>query len=584
MNIQKPETLQIDAIVNKRYQIVAVVGQGGAGTVYQVRDLGSSDVKILALKETADLSKGAREQFEREARWLSELNHPNIPKVKDFFEWNDHLYLLMEYIFGENLELKLLHNKSRPLPVFDTLQWIMPICDALEYMHSLLPQIVHRDVKPANIIVNPDNMAYLVDLGIAKEHNPHAPNPTATFVRKAGTEGYAPPEQYSSNGATGPWSDIYSLGATLYHILTGNLPTPAIDRAALDKIITIPSLINPQISTELEMVIMRAIEIRPSDRFQSMREFKDALNKIYTVELQRAAAVKRSSPLKTQSLKKCSRCGIMYTGNGTICPMCSAEVNVPDYSIAQTVRSGKPFTLPPSQSQPQASSSIPPSRNPSYPNLPASPAQPAQQQINPVFPPPGPIYRPETTAVSEPRKPIERKHRLLKNKPEEEKKPAKTRSFNRAKPDSNSAENKPRHGFLWQIAAGFVIVAMVVFALLYGAHIITFGSIDQSSPISAVNGFYASLQSQNYQQAYQYLSPNADLSDTQGQFSALEQSIQSQEGAIQSYTIQSQSNGDATLGQIQITIKVVRGKGVFISQLTLISQGSKWYIDQFPNN
>ncbi len=137
---------------------------------------------------------------------------------------------------------------------------------------------------------------------------------------------------------------------------------------------------------------------------------------------------------------------------------------------------------------------------------------------------------------------------------------------------------------MWQIAAGFVIVAMVVFALLYGAHIITFGSIDQSSPISAVNGFYASLQSQNYQQAYQYLSPNADLSDTQGQFSALEQSIQSQEGAIQSYTIQSQSNGDATLGQIQITIKVVRGKGVFISQLTLISQGSKWYIDQFPNN
>ncbi len=584
MNIQKPETLQIDAIVNKRYQIVAVVGQGGAGTVYQVRDLGSSDVKILALKETADLSKGAREQFEREARWLSEINHPNIPKVKDFFEWNDHLYLLMEYIFGENLELKLLRNKSRPLPVFDTLQWILPVCDALEYMHSLLPQIVHRDVKPANIIVNPDNMAYLVDLGIAKEHNPHAPNPTATFVRKAGTEGYAPPEQYSSNGATGPWSDIYSLGATLYHILTGILPTPAIDRAALDKIITIPSLINPLISTELEMVIMRAIEIRPSDRFQSMRDFKDALNKIYTVELQRAAAVKRSAPLKTQSLKKCSRCGIMYTGSGVLCPMCSSEVNVNDYSIAPTLRSGKPYGLPSSQSQPQASSSFPPSRNQSYPNLSVPPEPPIQQAPSPFFSPPGPVYRPDAISVSEPRKPIERKHRLLKHKTEDEKKPAKTRVSVKSKAGNNSAEARPRHGFLWQIAAGFVIVAMAVFALLYGAHIITFGAIDQSSPTATVNGFYAALQSQNYQQAYQYLSPNAAESDSQSQFNALEQSIQSQEGSIQSYTIQTQSNGDALLGQIQITIKVSRGKGIFISQLTLISQGSKWYIDQIPNN
>ena len=167
------------------------------------------------------------------ASWLQSLDHNHIPKVREHFEWFGRLYLVMDFVDGENLEQKLQSASGRPFPEDQVLRWFLPVCDALQYLHTRVPPILHRDIKPANIIVTPAGHVVLVDLGIAKAHLPGA-NQTGTFARKAGTEGYAPPEQYTASGQTGPWSDVYALGATLYQLLTGRVPPTAIERVTLD--------------------------------------------------------------------------------------------------------------------------------------------------------------------------------------------------------------------------------------------------------------------------------------------------------------------------------------------------------------
>lgn len=263
-------------VVHDRYRIVAAVGQGGLGTVYQVTDILFGKSNVYALKEQWDQSASARKQFSREGAWLYKLDHNNIPKVREYFEWHDRLYLVMDFVDGENLDRKLERAGGRPLPESQVLAWVLPICDALHYLHTRTPPIIHRDVKPSNIIVTPGGHPVLVDLGIAKEHGP-GNSATATFVRKAGTEGYAPPEQYADSGQSGPWSDVYGLGATLYQLLTTQIPPTAVERVALDATLRRPRSLNPSISAATETAILKALSIRPHDRFQSMLDFARAL-------------------------------------------------------------------------------------------------------------------------------------------------------------------------------------------------------------------------------------------------------------------------------------------------------------------
>lgn len=270
------QVLSVGTTVRQRYQILSIVGRGGLGTVYQVSDVLFGKNNIYALKELLDQSPGARKQFAYESRWLQSLDHNNIPKFREYFEWGNRLYLVMDFVDGENLEQKFTRQGGRPMREGEVLRWILPICDALQYLHTRMPPILHRDVKPANIIVTSSGHPVLVDLGIAKEHLPGA-GQTATFVRKAGTEGYAPPEQYTSTGKTGPWSDVYGLGATLYHLLTGGVPPTAVDRVALDRKLLRPREVNPTISPQMDDAIMRALALRPVERFRSVQEFALAL-------------------------------------------------------------------------------------------------------------------------------------------------------------------------------------------------------------------------------------------------------------------------------------------------------------------
>ncbi len=277
MSQAEPNKLPPGTVVNGRYQVLAPVGHGGLGTVYQVVDTLFGRSNVFALKEQWDQSPGARKQFMREAAWLKALNHRHIPKVTEYFEWHERLYLVMEFVEGENLERKLERAGGRPLPESQVIAWILPICDALQYLHTRTPPIIHRDIKPSNIIVTPAGYPVLVDLGIAKEHAPGT-NATATFVRKAGTEGYAPPEQYAAAGQSGPWSDVYAVGATLYQLLTTQIPPTAVERVALDARLVRPSDVNPTVSVATDGAVLRALAVRPQDRFQSIVELARSLS------------------------------------------------------------------------------------------------------------------------------------------------------------------------------------------------------------------------------------------------------------------------------------------------------------------
>jgi serine/threonine protein kinase len=257
-------------ILNNRYRIVKLLGQGGFGAVYRVWDIHLE--RPLALKENLDTSPEAQRQFKREAQILFDLTHPNLPKVIDCFVLPEQgQYLVMEFVEGKDLQ-EMLNTQGGPLPEAQALPWIEQVCDALSYLHSQRPPIIHRDIKPANIKITPDGKAMLVDFGIAKIYDPGLKTTTGA---QALTPGYAPFEQYGE-GKTDARTDIYALGATLYTTLTGERPVESVQRTIKDGL-TPPEQINPNLPTVLASVIRHAMEMDPDRRFQSAAEFKSFL-------------------------------------------------------------------------------------------------------------------------------------------------------------------------------------------------------------------------------------------------------------------------------------------------------------------
>lgn len=265
-------TLPPGTVLQGRYQIIKVIGLGGMGAVYQVRDRHfQAAQRLCALKEmivnTSDPSKRrlAAQIFEREANILAALNHPSIPKIHDYFTREDRHYLVLEFVEGMDLEA-VLRLVRAPLPAERVVDWAIQICDVLTYLHSHEPPIVFRDLKPSNIMVRPSNQIALVDFGIARTINV---GDRGTMI---GTEGYSPPEQY--RGIASPQGDIYALGATMHHLLTRRDPRlhPPFTFAEEP-----PSRVNPSVSKELEAIVMKALEYDPTARYSSAEEMKTAL-------------------------------------------------------------------------------------------------------------------------------------------------------------------------------------------------------------------------------------------------------------------------------------------------------------------
>ncbi len=271
--------LSIGQIINNRYRIDALLGQGGMGAVYKVWDLNLE--KAAALKENLDASPEAQKQFGREARLMASLEHPNLPRVTDFFFIpGQGQYLVMDFVHGEDMQ-RLLDQAHRSnasggpggLPQAQVVHWILQIIDALEYLHTQNPPIIHRDIKPANIRIRSDGRAMLVDFGIAKTYDPGL---ATTMGAKAITPGFSPPEQYGG-GSTDSRSDIYALGATLYTLLTGRTLPESVTRISTSTPTALPRQINPQISPQVEYATLRAIQVDMELRFQQVGELRQAL-------------------------------------------------------------------------------------------------------------------------------------------------------------------------------------------------------------------------------------------------------------------------------------------------------------------
>ncbi len=263
-------TLIHGQVLNSRYRVDAMLGQGGMGAVYKAWDL---NLNIpVAVKENLDAAKEAQTQFMHEAHILASLSHPNLPRVTDyFFIPNQGQYLVMDYVEGEDLQSMLKRMGTLPQP--QVLNWISQICDALAYLHGQPSPIIHRDIKPANIRIRMDGRAMLVDFGIAKIFNPTL---ATTLGARAVTPGYSPPEQYGG-GSTDPRSDVYALGATLYHVLSGQKPPESVQRLVAQASLPTVRQINPQISPVVDQAIQKAIEVATDRRFQTVAELRAAL-------------------------------------------------------------------------------------------------------------------------------------------------------------------------------------------------------------------------------------------------------------------------------------------------------------------
>ena len=271
-------------VIKERYRVQRVLGQGGMGRVYLADDLRLSG-RLCALKAVVygenlpeDVIQQTRGQFQREANVLARLDHPNLPKVSDYFSIENRDYLVMDYVPGDDL-LDLVRQSKRSgkkLPERDVLNWASQIAQALIYLHSQEPVILHRDIKPSNIKLTPSGVIKLVDFGLVKLLA--SGEKTITVVQGHGTAYYTPLEQYGGDtGHTDPRSDVYSFGATLYHLLTLRPPQEARKRFLNPGDMKTIQEVNPDISPRTERAVMAAMEVHPRNRLQSVEEFKRAL-------------------------------------------------------------------------------------------------------------------------------------------------------------------------------------------------------------------------------------------------------------------------------------------------------------------
>jgi serine/threonine-protein kinase len=279
------QKIEDGTILRRRYKLNNIVGQGGMGNVYEASDERLPG-RLCAIKEIQpdrsaplEVRRQEQSQFLREASLLAQLDHPNLPKVSDFFMEAGRDYLVMDYVPGKNL--KQLIDESLVagefLNVDIVMNWALQILDAVEYLHRQDPPILHRDIKPANIKLTPDNRIKLVDFGLAKVLA-RDDSKTITVIQGRGTAYYTPLEQYGIESEhTDVRSDIYALGATFYHLLSGQRPPEAKARFLNPNVLRPLHIVNNNVSSGLSDAVHWALEMHPDDRPESVHKWRGAL-------------------------------------------------------------------------------------------------------------------------------------------------------------------------------------------------------------------------------------------------------------------------------------------------------------------
>ncbi len=329
----RPSAKQLAAntVLNGRYEIVRRIGGGGMGAVYLAKDRNLGDAP-RAVKEMVEshLDSSQHEKaigdFKRESLLLTSLEHPSIPTIYDYFydETLNRFYLVMKYISGGDLASRLRAAVGGRLDEKTVTDWGMQVADVLDYLHSRPKPIIYRDLKPANLMIDGNTgRVMLIDFGIARWVTQQEKGVTAV-----GTMGYAPPELFS--GRVQPASDVYSLGATMFHLLTGSDPQ---DNPLLIFDFTKnprPRQIAPSISSEMEMILMRSVEYKPDDRFRTAGEMRNELavhlEKLMSgrVSYGMPAPVLGSETVQVQTVY-CGFCGGRIAADDVFCAHCGAR-------------------------------------------------------------------------------------------------------------------------------------------------------------------------------------------------------------------------------------------------------------------
>src|SRR6266487_4411106 len=376
--------LPLGTILDGKFKIVQVLGEGGMGTVYRVEQVGKPGY-FRAVKEllippntSAEERKTAIERFDKEIDLLFNLKHPRIPSLILSFQERGNYYFVMEFVPGRTLE-KILEDSKGPLDEEQVIHWMMQVCEALSYIHSRKPPIILRDLKPGNIIVTPDGNVQLIDFGIARRFDPNK----RTNTENLGTISYASPEHLGSITAPGQKrsaqnpgklvqtdarSDIYSLGATMYHLLTNREPDPIQTPPTGSILAKNPRLRTVQVRNRVvcpvEQVIIKAMQQEPANRFQNAEAMRVALQHC----LPNGAA-----PATVQIPAISPNATIVVPVGEVVCPKCGYR-NRPGAKFCK--RDGQPLT--------QGATAVPPRvAMQSAPKMPI-PARPVQSTVQPA--------------------------------------------------------------------------------------------------------------------------------------------------------------------------------------------------------
>jgi len=327
----KPKALAGGKVLNNRYEIVRRIGGGGMGAVYLAKDRNLGDAP-RAVKEMIESHiddsqhEKAIADFKRESLLLTELEHPSIPTVYDYFydDQSERFYLVMKFIPGSDLASRLRAAPGGRVDELTVTDWGVQVADVLHYLHTRPQPIIYRDLKPANLMIDSNlNRIMLIDFGIARWVNKKEKGVTAV-----GTMGYAPPELFS--GQADPRTDIYSLGATMFHLLTGSDPqdNPLLifDFSKNPR----PRQIAPSLSSEMERLLVRAVEYKPEHRFQSGAEMRDSLavhlDKLRTGQVSFGApASELGGETVAVAMVFCGFCGGRIAADDIFCAHCGSR-------------------------------------------------------------------------------------------------------------------------------------------------------------------------------------------------------------------------------------------------------------------
>jgi serine/threonine protein kinase/cytochrome c-type biogenesis protein CcmH/NrfG len=371
--------LPLGTILDGKFKIVQVLGEGGMGTVYKVEQVGKPGyfraVKELLISPNtpADERKSAIERFDKEIDLLFNLKHPRIPSLILSFQERGNYYFVMEFVPGRSLE-KILEDSKAPLDEDQVIIWMMQVCEALSYIHSRTPPIILRDLKPGNVMVTPDGNVQLIDFGIARKFDPNK----RTNTENLGTISYASPEHLGSITAPGQKrsamnpgklvqtdarSDIYSLGATMYHLLTNHEPDPIQTPPSGSILAKNPRLrtvrIGNRVVCPVEQVIIKAMQQEPANRFQNAEAMRAALqhclpNSATPATVQIPAISPNATIVVPMGELICPKCGYHNRPGAKFCkrdgqPLIQGAIAVPPRVSAQAVSKA---TLPPRPVQP----------------------------------------------------------------------------------------------------------------------------------------------------------------------------------------------------------------------------------------